>query len=128
MKAVRTLSLAVVMMFALLGAHKSFSKEALPTGDLLADVLARGAIRVGYIVNPPSLFKDPNTGKLSGIYYDAMEEAGKNLGLKIDWAEETGWGTMVEGLDAKRFDMVVGGIWPSSTRGKRVDFSVPLYY
>jgi polar amino acid transport system substrate-binding protein len=83
---------------------------------------------VGYIINPPILMKDPNSGQLSGIYYDAVEAMGKNLGLKMAWAEETGWGTMVEGIESGRFDMVVGGIWPSSLRGKRVIFSRPLFY
>ena len=101
--------------------------KAQPT-TTLDKVLSRGEIQIGYVVNPPALIKDPNTGKLSGIYYDAVELMAKNLSLKTNWKEETGWGTMAEGLYAGRYDMVIGGIWPSSTRSKKADFSIPLYY
>ncbi len=96
--------------------------------DLLAKVLDRGEIRAGYIVYPPSFIKDPATGKMSGITYDAIEKAGRNLELKINWVEETGWGTMIEGLNTERYDIVVSGIWPNSVRGKNADFTIPLYY
>jgi polar amino acid transport system substrate-binding protein len=95
---------------------------------LLDKVLSRGELEIGYVVNPPALIKDPNTGKLSGIYYDAVELMAKNLSLKANWREEVGWGTMNEGLYTGRYDMVVGGIWPSASRSKKVDFSIPLYY
>jgi len=121
------LVVVVALVVSLIGA-KIFSSSTGSSEDLLAKVLDKGEIRIGYVINPPSLIKDPNTGQLSGIYYDAVEQLGKNLDLKINWAEETGWGTMVEGLDAGRYDMVVGGIWPSATRSKRANFSVPLYF
>jgi ABC-type amino acid transport substrate-binding protein len=99
-----------------------------PQKTLLATVLERGEIRVGYVVYPPGLIKDPNTGQLSGIFYDTLEAAGKNLGLKINWVEEAGWSTMIEGLDAGRYDMIGSPVWPNSTRAKSVDFSLPLSY
>jgi ABC-type amino acid transport substrate-binding protein len=72
--------------------------------------------------------KDPNTGKLSGIFVDTLNEAGGNLGLKIDWAEEVGAGTMIEGLRTNRYDLVPTGVWPNASRGKYASFSVPLFY
>lgn len=91
-------------------------------------VLASGEIRVGYVVYPPGLIKDPNTGALSGIFYDALEEVGKNLNLKINWVEEVGWGTMIEGLKAGRYDMVGSPVWPTSQRATQVDFTKSLTY
>lgn len=130
MKTTKLILLVILMALAtsFIGIRIFSEKGQRGTSDVLTSVLDRGEIRAGYIVNPPSLIKDPNTGKISGIFYDAAEQAGKNLGLKINWVEETGWGTMIEGLEAKRYDMVVGGIWPSSARSKRADFTVPLYY
>lgn len=118
------LILGLILLFSVL--FGPYNKTGQKT--TLDKVLSRGEIRVGYVVNPPALIKDPNTGKLSGIYYDAVELMAKNLLLKIDWKEEVGWGTMAEGLYSDRYDMVVGGIWPSSTRSKKVDFSTALYY
>lgn len=74
------------------------------------------------------MIKDPNTGELSGIFHDALEEAAKNLDLKINWVEEVGWGTMIEGLNAGRYDMIGSPVWPNSSRAKNVDFTIPLNY
>jgi ABC-type amino acid transport substrate-binding protein len=122
------LTVVVALVVSFVGA-KIFSGISGPTGDNLLDtVLRKGEIRAGYVVYPPSLIKDPNTGQLSGIFYDALEEMGKNLGLKINWVEEVGWGTMIEGLKAGRYDIIVTGLWPNSARAKNVDFTSPLYY
>jgi ABC-type amino acid transport substrate-binding protein len=91
-------------------------------------VIKAGKIRCVYVVYPPGAIKDPNTGKLSGIAVETIEEVGKNLGLKIEWTEEVGWGTMIEGLETNRYDLVVSGIWPNASRAKLVSFSEPLYY
>lgn len=107
---------------------KIFSGGTTQSQDLLAKVLDKGEIRVGYVVYPPGMIKDPNTGELSGIFHDALEEAGKNLGLKINWVEEVGWGTMIEGLKAGRYDMIGSPVWPNSSRAKNVDFTIPLNY
>lgn len=96
--------------------------------SLAEKVLKAGEIRVGYVIYPPGMIKDPNTGKLSGIFYDALEEAGRNLNLKINWVEEVGWGTMIEGLKAGRYDMVGSPVWPTSPRATQVDFTTPLTY
>jgi polar amino acid transport system substrate-binding protein len=96
--------------------------------DLLSSILAKGEIKVGYVVYPPGLIKDPNTGKLSGIFHDTLELAAKNLGLKVNWSEEVGWGTMIEGLNAGRYDMIGSPVWPNSTRAKSADFTIPISY
>jgi ABC-type amino acid transport substrate-binding protein len=91
-------------------------------------VIKSGKIRCAYVIYPPGLIKDPNSGKISGIAAETVEEAGKNLGLQIEWTEEVGWGSMIEGLETDRYDLVVSGIWPNASRAKLVDFSTPLYY
>lgn len=96
--------------------------------DAYDRVNAEGKIRVGYISYPPSFIKDPNTGQMSGIFYEVLQEAGKNLDLKIDYTEEVAWGTMIEAVKSNRVDLVSTGIWPTSARGKSADFSTPLYY
>lgn len=91
-------------------------------------IVERGTIRCGYVSNPPSCMKDPNTGELSGIFVEAIEEAAKKLELKVDWTEEVGWGSMIEGIKAGRYDMVPCAIWPTSQRSRHVDFTRPLFY
>jgi polar amino acid transport system substrate-binding protein len=91
-------------------------------------ILRTGKIRCGYVVYPPGLMKDANTGKLSGIFVDATNAAAANMGLRADWTEEVGWGSMIEGLRANRYDAICSPVWANSTRGKQADFSVPLFY
>lgn len=90
-------------------------------------VLKTGTIRCGYFVWSPLLAKDLNTGALSGVAYDIMEEIGKRLSLKIDWAEETGMDTALEGV-GHRYDMFCAPLFAASARGRVVSFSTPYAY
>ncbi len=91
-------------------------------------VMKRGKIRCGYVLYSPGCVKEPNTGKLSGIGIDTLEMVAKNLGLTVEWGEEVGWGTMIEGLQTNRYDMIATPIWTNSNRARLVDFSKPIYY
>jgi polar amino acid transport system substrate-binding protein len=127
MKSVKFLSLIIFSTFLLYSCKNGTNK----TEDIKSSydkVLETKTIRVGYISYPPGFSKDPNTGKLSGIMYDVLMEVGKNLELKIDFVEEVAWGTMVEAVQSGKVDLVCTGLWPSSTRGKFVDFTNPIYF
>ena len=91
-------------------------------------VMETKAIKVGYIPSSPGIIKDPNTKQLSGIFYDVLMEAGRNLELKVEFTEELSWGTMIEAIKTDRVDMVCTAVWPTSQRGKQVDFTMPLYF
>ena len=90
-------------------------------------ILKTGTIRCGYFVWPPLLAKDLNTGAVSGVAYDIMEEIGKRLSLKIDWTEETGMDTALEGV-SHRYDMFCAPIFAASARSRIVSFSIPYAY
>jgi polar amino acid transport system substrate-binding protein len=87
-----------------------------------------GVLRAGYISVPPKLIVNPNSKAISGVMHDALEAAAKNMGVKIDYVEEVSWGTMVEAVESGRVDVVVAGVWPSSARARRADFSLPIFY
>jgi len=91
-------------------------------------VIRTGTIRASYANYPPYCIKDANTGKLSGIFVDVLEEVSQRLKLKIDWVEEVGFGTIFEGLNSNREDIFGAGVWRNSTRGKVGDFSDPLFF
>jgi polar amino acid transport system substrate-binding protein len=123
------LSCAVItLIISFVGVRLFVPNSATKSGDLAQKVLANKEIRVGYIAYPPGLIKDPNTGQLSGIFYDALNEAGKKLGVKVTWAGETTWGTMLEDVNSGKFDMIGSPVWQSAARGTQVDFSRPLMY
>jgi ABC-type amino acid transport substrate-binding protein len=88
-------------------------------------VISNGEIRIVYIVYPPLLYKDTESGQLSGVSYDIVEAAAKKLNLKTNWVEEVGWGSALEGLKTRRYDMLGTQMWPNSARAREAVFSVP---
>ena len=91
-------------------------------------VMTSGVITACYVEYPPALIKDPNTGKLSGIFYDALNKAAANMGLTVNWNVEVGWADLIPSLNAGKCDIIGSPSWGNSTRGKSSEFSVPLYY
>jgi len=80
-------------------------------------------IKLGYIIYPPLLTKDPTTGKLSGISHDIVEAVAKKMNVKTEWTEEVGWGTALEGLNTNRYDVLGTQMWPNEAREKVAMFS-----
>ncbi|MFA6279979.1 MAG: transporter substrate-binding domain-containing protein [Bdellovibrionales bacterium] len=92
-------------------------------------VLHTKTLRCGYADWPPhGLVKDPNTGKISGVMYDILEEIGRRLSLKIDWSENTGWSNIVSSLQSKRIDVFCAGLWVNAERGRSLTYSMPLFF
>jgi len=91
-------------------------------------VVSSGTIRACYTAFPPALIKDPNTGKLSGIFFETLNKAAQNMGLKVDWSTEVGWGDAIEALNSGKCDIVGSDSWSNSTRGKSAEFIQPIYY
>lgn len=112
---------------AILIAFFGGSKTSTNSSSVLGRVISSGTLRAGYIAAAPYITKDPKTGELSGIFYDATNELAKQLGVKVEWVEEGGYGTIPESLSAGRYD-VYTGIWANSNRAKVMSFSNPLYY
>jgi ABC-type amino acid transport substrate-binding protein len=92
-------------------------------------VMRTGVLRCGYADWPPYVFtKDPTTGKVSGIVADVAEAVAGKLKLKIEWAENTGWGSFIESLRSHRVDVMCAGLWRNAERGRYIGFTVPFFY
>jgi len=91
-------------------------------------VVSSGTVRACYVVYPPASIKDPNTGELSGVFVETLNKAAENMGLKVDWSTEVGWGEMIEALNSSKCDIIGSPAWSNSTRGKSAEFSQPVYY
>ena len=91
-------------------------------------VMRTGTLRCAYTIYAPDTIKDPNTGKLSGIFVDTMQKAADALHLKLEWTEEVPWAGMIEGLNSNRYDAVCSGVWENTDRGRVAAFSRPVFY
>lgn len=90
-------------------------------------VMKVGKIRAAYTIYPPGSFKDEN-GKLKGVFIETLEQAAKNLNLTVEWTEEVGWATQIEGLDKDRYDIIGSSVWANPKRARLATLSTPLYY
>jgi len=104
------------------------SIEKVSSTSVYDRVLKTGIIRACYIVYPPASIKDPNTGQMSGVFVDTLNQAAQNMGLKVDWNAEVGWGDMIEALNSSRCDIIGSPAWSNSTRGRSAEFSQAIYY
>ncbi|MFZ2620647.1 MAG: transporter substrate-binding domain-containing protein [Alphaproteobacteria bacterium] len=91
-------------------------------------VMRTGVLRCGYMSWPPYTVVNPNTGEPEGAMRELVDDAGKRLGLKVEWVEQIGFGEVVTALNAGRFDATCTPVWINAERGKHISFLTPLFY
>jgi ABC-type amino acid transport substrate-binding protein len=85
-------------------------------------------LRCGYAPWPSLIDVDPNTGDLSGTFYDYMNVLGEAMGLKIVWTTELGFGDMIEALNTNKVDAICSGAWTNPIRGQSALAVTPISY
>lgn len=105
-----------------------FAQAASDGKSALDRVVETGELRCSYASYDPMVIVDPNTGKLSGIFYDLINEIGNRAGLTVKWVEEVGYGNINAGFVTGRYDAFCSGLWPSGNRARNTVFSDALYY
>jgi ABC-type amino acid transport substrate-binding protein len=90
-------------------------------------VMRTNTLRCGYVVTE-ALQKEPNTGEITGIIPDVLNEAGRLLNIKIEWTEELNWGNFVEAMRSHRVDAICTNFWMDPSGSKYVSYTIPLYY
>jgi polar amino acid transport system substrate-binding protein len=90
----------------------------------LPDYKGRTIVAVTENAYTPLNFVDPKSGKAVGWEYDAVNEIGKRLNLKVSW-KTTSWDMMIQAVRDGQFDVGMDGITINDERKKQVDFSEP---
>ncbi len=91
-------------------------------------VIKARTLRCAYTTYPTFVEKDPNTGQFSGLFYDLVNEVGRQLGIKIEWTEEVGTDAIFEGFKTGRYDAVCPGYFAAPSRTWGGDFTKPLVF
>lgn len=86
-----------------------------------------GIMKVGYVIYPPTVIKDPNTGELSGHFVDAVKFMADIMKVKVEFVEAT-WSTFVGGLQSGQYDFSIAATYRTIPRALSVDFTVPIIY
>lgn len=92
--------------------------------DTLADVKKAGVITVATEMQfPPFDFLENNEYK--GVDRDLIDEVAKELGVKPKYIDLP-WTSVLPGLEAKKFDLVIAPVTITKERMKRYSFTVPI--
>ena len=91
-------------------------------------VMRTNTLRCAYALYPPMLAKDPNSGKLSGVYADVMAEFEVANGLKVVWGPEIDWGDISATLQSGKADAFCAGGLLTPKRGRVIAGSLPVIY
>lgn len=118
-------TLAAVLLFTIFAS--TFDGASAFAESAYERVLRTNTLRCGYIVTE-ALKIDPNTKKIYGIIPEIIEEAGRLLNVKIEWAEELTWATYIEAVKTGRVDALCTNYWKEPVGGRYTGFSIPLYY
>src|SRR5436309_6591273 len=94
---------ALVVLVLLFGCSREQGSRITST---LGNINSTHKLRVGYIVFPPTVTKDPNTGKLGGHDVAAIREIARLSSWEIEFVE-TDWSTFPAGLAGGRFDVSI---------------------
>lgn len=120
--------LVTAALFVALGGCQPSQTATSPSTSIYSKVSESGVIRAAYINYPPACIVDPKTKEVTGIFPDALRAMANNLKLKVEFKEEVGWATLLEGFQTGRYDMIGAGVWANATRGKLAMLSNPAYY
>lgn len=127
----RLITILLFVLIAIVG-WKAFTIAGITSNPVTAKtaferVTETHTLRCGYASLPPFITVAPD-GTVSGPTHDIMDEVGKRLGLKVEWAEETGYGQIPAGLQAGRFDAFCGVLWATTIRASALLFTRPTHY
>ncbi len=91
-------------------------------------VIRTGVLRCAYGLWEPAVMRDPNTGELSGLIFDLMQEVGKSLNIKVEYSLETPWDSIGVVLSSGKADAHCAGVFATPSRGRVMAFSHPMFF
>ncbi|OZI53503.1 ectoine/hydroxyectoine ABC transporter substrate-binding protein EhuB [Bordetella genomosp. 5] len=95
--------------------------------DTLAAAKAAGKIRIGYANEAPYAFMDSQKAAVTGESVEVAREVLKRMGVNEVEGVLTEFGSLIPGLQAKRFDIIAAGMYVTPERCQQVAFSNPTY-
>jgi len=94
--------------------------------DALAQARQAGVIRIGYAVEAPYAFLTPE-GRVTGESPEIARVIAARLGIpRVEW-RLVEFGDLIEGLEARRFDVIAAGMFITPQRQQRLAFSLPTF-
>jgi polar amino acid transport system substrate-binding protein len=92
--------------------------------DTLADIKSKGELVTATEMQFPP-FDISDNGEYKGVDRELVDLVGKELGVKVKYLDLP-WTSVLPGLEAKKFDLVIAPVTITKERMKRYAFSVPI--
>ena len=102
------------------------SQEAGSDNSTLAKAKSQGYVTIGFANEKPYAYKTSD-GQLTGEAVEIARVVLNNMGIKEMKGELTEFGSLIGGLQAKRFDMITAGMFINPKRCAAVLFANPEY-
>lgn len=97
-----------------------------PTVTAPTDLITPGTLTVGSDTTyPPQEFVDTASGQATGFDIDLITAIATRMGLKVNIVKAD-FGTIIDSLISKRYDVVISAVTINADRQKKVDF-VPYF-
>src|SRR5260370_33984182 len=91
-----------------------------------SELLTAGTLTIASDVSyPPQESMKEGTNTPEGFDMDVGDEIGKKMGLKVVWQNQ-GFDTIIDGLIAKKYDIIISAVTINDERKQKVDF-VPYF-
>jgi len=125
--------LAALSLGVLAACSDSGSDQAAPAASAPAAAStqeaakAAGKIRIGYANEAPFAYMDSKESKVTGESVEIARVVLKRMGINDVEGVLTEFGSLIPGLQAKRFDIIAAGMYVTPERCQQVAFSDPTY-
>lgn len=125
------LTMMGLVMALLLFASGAFAadkpvREQMMEESVIAQVLKRGVLRVGFSTFVPWAMQD-KTGQYIGFEVDVARRLAADLGVQVEFVP-TKWSGIIPALLTGQFDVIIGGMGVKPDRNLKVNFTIPYDY
>ena len=131
LKGIIVLTLVAILVFGLFGcAGKDdvSSEETAASKNLLEEIQEEGTLTVAIEgTYPPYTYHEESTDELTGYDVDIARAVAEKLGVEVEFVE-TKWDSIIAGLDAERYDVIINQVGITPERQEKYDFSQPYTY
>jgi len=125
MSYIRTSMLAAAAALMLLVLARAEDRPDAAHASHLDRILENGTVRIGTTGDfPPMTSRDPDSKSYVGYDIDAGTELAKDLGVQAQFVPAA-WKTLINGVVADKYDIVMSGVSMSVDRAKVAGFTQP---
>lgn len=104
--------------------------SATANADTLEQILEEREITVGYIPYDVLTYRDSDTGQIEGFFPDLLEKIAGQMNIPAENIEyvATSWSDFATGLQTKKYDFTIAGLFSTIPRATTASFTDPIFY